>query len=128
MAAQRSLGGVGLGVGVAEPMPVHSTTTGHAVVAPGDVLGVARLAQDDDLLAVGADQAALLVEHAHVAHAGLAVQEAVQRAVGAVLGDVLDDRVERGAHRPPHIDHDTVEIVARQVIPEHQLADATRVR
>ena len=123
VAAQRPPGRVGLGVRVAEGARTLDHK-GHAVVAPGDVFGAAGLAQDDDLLAVGADQAALLVDDAHVAHAGLAVQKAVQRAVGAVLGDVLDDRVERGAHRPPHVDHDAVEIVARQLVPEHQLADA----
>ena len=99
---------------------------GYAVVAPGDVTGVAGLAQDDDLLAVGADQAALLVDHADVPHARLPVQKAVQGTVGTVFGDVLDDRVQRRAHRPAHVDHEAVEIVAPQVIPEHQLADAAQ--
>ncbi len=88
--------------------------------------GLARLAQHDDLLAVGGDQAARLVDDAHVAHAGLAVQKAMQRPVGAVLGDVLHDRLERRAHRPAHVDHDAVEVVVRQVVPEHQLADAAK--
>ena len=90
------MGRVGLGVRVAERAgALHDQ--GDAVVAPGDVLGVARLAQDDDLLAVGADEAALLVDDVEVAHARLPEEEAVQGAVGAVLGDVLDDRVQRRA-------------------------------
>ncbi len=125
VAAQRPLGRVGSGVRVAERAgALHYQ--GHAVVAPGDASGVAGLAEHDDLLAVCADQAALLVDHVDVAHARLPEEIAVQRAVRAVFGDVLHDRLERRAHRPADVDHEAVEIVAPQVIPEHELADATQ--
>jgi hypothetical protein len=125
VAAERPSGNVGLGVWVSEGAgALHDQ--GHTVVAPGDVPGVAGLAQDDDLLAVGADQAAFLIDHVDVTHARLPEEKAVQGAVGTVFGDVLDHRVQRRPHRPAHVDHEAVEIVSPQVIPEHQLADAAQ--
>ena len=50
----------------------------------------------------------------------------MQGAVRAVLGDVLDDGLERRPHRPAHVDHEAVEVVASEVIPEHELADAAQ--
>src|SRR5665647_3418316 len=125
VAAERPSGNVGLGVWVSEGAgALHDQ--GHAVVAPGDVPGVAGLAQDDDLLAVSADQAAFLVDDVDVTHSRLPEEEAVQRTVGTVFGDVLDHRVQRRPHRPAHVDHEAVEVVSPQVIPEHELADAAQ--
>ncbi|MCX6371891.1 MAG: hypothetical protein NTX16_02210 [Actinobacteria bacterium] len=98
-----------------------------AVVAPGDASAVAGLAEHDDLLAVGADQAALLVDHEDVAHARLPKEIAVQRAAGAVFGDVLHHRLKRRVHRAADVDHEAVDIVAPQVLPGHELADATHL-
>ena len=105
-------------------VPVASTTRATPLLAPRDVLGVARLAQEEDLLAVGADDALLLVQHRHVARARAAEEEAVQRPVGGVLGEVLDDGLERGAHRAARVDHEAVEVVASEVVPQRELADA----
>ena len=48
----------------------------------------------------------------------------MERAVGGVLGEVLDDGLERGAHRAAGVDHEAVEVVAAEVVPERELADA----
>ena len=67
----------------------------------------------------------VLVHDAHVADAGAAEEEAVERAVGGVLGEVLDDGLERGADRAPGVDDEAVEVVASEVVPERELADAS---
>ena len=61
----------------------------HAVLAPGDVAGVAGRAQYPHLLAVDAQQARGLVEHFDAGPPCVPVQEAMHRAVRAVLGEVL---------------------------------------
>ncbi len=105
-------------------VPVASTTRATPLSRHGMSLGLRASRRIEDLLAVGADEAAFLVHDVHVARAGAAEQEAVERAVGAVLGEVLDDRLERGAHRAAGVDDEAVEVVAAEVVPERELADA----
>ena len=82
VAAERSSGASGSASG-SRNVPVHSTTSDTPWSRQGMSLRVARLAQDDELLAVSADQAALLIDHADVGTPDLPVQEAVQGAVRA---------------------------------------------
>ena len=106
MAPERPFRVVGVGVRIAE-LAGAVDHQGDAVVAPGDVLGIADLPQDDDVLAVDPGEALGLVDHLQVGLAVAAPEEAMERAVGAVLAEVLEHRLQGGAHRAPDVDHET---------------------
>jgi hypothetical protein len=122
VAPESPLGVARVGVRVAE-LARAIDDQADAVVSPGDVLGIADLTQEEDLLAVRPYEACRVVEHLTVGVALTASEESVQRTVGAVLCNVFDDRLERRSHRPSHVDDEAVEIVMSEVVPERELAD-----
>ena len=58
--------------------------------------------------------------------AAAAAEPPMQRPVGAVLAEVLEYRLQGGTHRASDVDHEGVEVVVSQVVPEGQLADAAK--
>ena len=123
VAAQSALRVAAVGVRITELAgAVHHQA--YARVAPGDVLGVAYLPQEHDLLAVRPDDAVRLIDDLNVALAPMPPEKAVEWAVGAVLAHVLGDRLERGTHGAAHVDDEAVEVIVAKVVPESQLADA----
>jgi hypothetical protein len=110
MAPERPLRVIGFVVWIAEPAgAVHHQ--GDPMVAPGDVLRVADLPQEHDLLAVGADCTRGFVDHLNIGSPQIAAEEAMKRSVGTVFAEILDDGLQRRSHGPAYVYHETIEVV-----------------